>query len=68
MIFFVECRWGQVPLAEFDGKKLCQSMAITRYFARKCNLVPADLYEAALCDEYVDSIKEFMMGGYALFD
>jgi len=55
-----KCRWGQVPLAEFDGKTLNQSLAITRYFARKYNLVPKDDYEAALCDEFVDTIREFM--------
>ncbi|CAL8122953.1 unnamed protein product [Orchesella dallaii] len=55
-----KCTWGQVPLVEFEGKKLSQSLAITRYFARKHNLVPKDDFEAALCDEYVDACRDFM--------
>lgn len=54
--------WGTVPFAEFDGKKLNQSLAITRFFARKHNLVPKDEYEAALCDEYIDTCKDLMSG------
>jgi glutathione S-transferase len=61
-----KCRWGQVPLAEFDGKTLAQSLAITRYFARKYNLVPKDDYEAALCDEFVDTIREFVTAWFAV--
>lgn len=61
-----KCRWGQVPLAEFDGKTLNQSLAITRYFARKYNFVPKDDFEAALCDEYVDTIREFMTSWFAV--
>ncbi|ODM96386.1 Glutathione S-transferase [Orchesella cincta] len=60
-----KCTWGQVPLVELeDGKKLAQSLAITRYFAKKHSLVPEDIYEAALCDEYVDSIREFLQAWY----
>ncbi|ODM96385.1 Transcription initiation factor TFIID subunit 8 [Orchesella cincta] len=55
------CTWGQVPLVEFDGKKLTQSLAITRYFAKKFGLVPTkDDFQAALCDEYVDASRDFM--------
>jgi glutathione S-transferase len=49
-----------VPLAEFDGKSLTQSLAISRYFARKAKLVPEDPYLAALCDEYVDAVRDMM--------
>lgn len=57
---FLECRWGQVPLVEFEGKSLTQSLAVTRYFAKRTGLVPEDPYEAALCDEYVDAVRELM--------
>jgi len=53
-----KCRWGQVPLVEFDGKTLVQSMAIARFYARQFNLVPEDPYQAALCDEYVDAMGD----------
>jgi hypothetical protein len=58
---FVGCTWGQVPLVEFDGKKLAQSLAISRYFAKKVQLVGNDDFEAAECDEYVDTSKELYM-------
>lgn len=62
-MFLQECSWGQVPLLEFgDGRKLTQSAAITRYFAKKHNLVPKDDFEGALCDEFVDAARDFMKG------
>jgi len=61
-----KCRWGQVPKVENDGKLLFQSVAMSRHFARKFNLVPEDPYQAALCDEYVDSVQDIMNGMYPL--
>lgn len=55
-----------MPLVEFEGKTLNQSLAATRYFARRCGLVPEDEFEAALCDEYMDSVKDFTAGLYLL--
>jgi len=59
-------RWGQVPIVEFEGKSLTQSLAITRYFARKYQLVPEDPYLAALCDEYVDALREAYSGSFPI--
>lgn len=61
------CPWGQVPILEFEGKCLAQSLAITRYLARKFNLVGADDFEAAKCDEYTDTIKEFNKDFFPLY-
>jgi len=56
-----KARWGQVPLVELgDGKSLTQSVAISRYFARKANLIPDDPYLAALADEYVDAVQDII--------
>lgn len=41
-------------------------MAVTRYFAKKFDLVPKDPYEAALCDEYVDAVRDLMPGYFIL--
>jgi len=49
-------------MLEVDGKRLCQSLAITRYVAKKFDLVGVDDFEAAQCDEYVDTVRELMMG------
>jgi len=57
-------RWGQVPLVEFEGKSLTQSLAVTRYLARKYKLVPEDDYLAALCDEYVDALRDSLGAGF----
>eukprot|EP00455_Lapot_gusevi_P014588 TRINITY_DN172_c0_g2_i9.p1 TRINITY_DN172_c0_g2~~TRINITY_DN172_c0_g2_i9.p1 ORF type:complete len:207 (-),score=77.62 TRINITY_DN172_c0_g2_i9:3-623(-) len=50
--------FGQIPVLEIDGKTLSQSIAITRYVAKKYNLVPADAYDTYLCDAYVDGIND----------
>ena len=46
--------WGQVPVLEFEGKVLAQSVTICRYLAKKYNLAGSTELEAAKCDEYVD--------------
>lgn len=45
---------------EYKGIVISQSIAITRFLARKFNLVGADEFESAKCDEIVDSLKDFM--------
>lgn len=45
-------------MLEVEGRKLCQSLAMQRYFAKKFNLVGSNDFEAAQIDEYVDSSKE----------
>eukprot|EP00455_Lapot_gusevi_P014580 TRINITY_DN172_c0_g1_i1.p1 TRINITY_DN172_c0_g1~~TRINITY_DN172_c0_g1_i1.p1 ORF type:complete len:208 (-),score=68.23 TRINITY_DN172_c0_g1_i1:194-817(-) len=50
--------FGQIPILEMDGKVLSQSVAITRYLAKKYNLVPANDYDAYLCDCYADGIND----------
>jgi len=55
-----KCQWAQVPLLEYEnGRKLNQSITIARFLAKRFNLTGADEYEAAKCDEYVDTIFEF---------
>jgi len=61
-----KCRWGQVPLVEVDGKALTQSVAISRHFAEKFNLIPTDPFQAALCNEYVDAVQDIMNPMYTL--
>lgn len=56
---FLEATWGSVPFIEFEGKQLGQSLAMTRFFARRHNLVPSNEFHVALCDEYVEAIRDF---------
>jgi len=55
------CTWGQVPILEFDGKKLAQSHAIGRFLAKKYGLAGKDDFEAAEADEYCDTIREMLV-------
>ncbi|CAG7837628.1 unnamed protein product [Allacma fusca] len=53
--------FSQVPILEFEGKQITQSLAITRYLARRYNLVGKDDFEAAKCDELADGVREYFM-------
>jgi len=51
----------QMPCLQLDdGRKLCQSMTIARYLARKYSLTGADEWESALCDQYVDGVQDML--------
>jgi len=51
-------RTGQLPILEFDGKKLTQSAAIARFLAGKYDLVAEDPFVAARADEIGDFMEE----------
>jgi len=59
--------WGQLPILEVNGKVMAQSMAITRYLARKYDLVGANELESAKCDEYVDAISDLRANWRSFF-
>lgn len=47
-----------LPVLEVDGQTLSQSNAITRYVGRLADLYPTDPWQAALCDEVMDSLED----------
>jgi len=49
---------GQAPYLEVDGKALPQSLAISRYLARKYGLTGKDDWESAQVDSVVDYIED----------
>jgi glutathione S-transferase len=51
---------GQVPVLEFDGVKLPQSGAITRFLAQQFNLAGKDNFEQAKVDAVVDTMNDLM--------
>jgi len=50
--------FGQLPILEVDGVKLCQSNAFTRYVARKYHLAGDSELEQAQVDMIVDCLED----------
>lgn len=63
-VFLLAMPFGKVPVLEIDGKKLNQSMAISRYLAKKAGLAGADEWESLLIDIAVDNINDLRLGKY----
>ena len=55
-------KFGQVPKLEIDGKTLYQSIAITRFLARKYGLAGKTEFEEAQADMIVDCILDTFHG------
>jgi len=51
---------GQLPFMEVEGKKICQSIAIARYCARRFGLAGNTDLEAALADQAVDAMGDLV--------
>lgn len=54
--------FGKVPVLEIDGKIVNQSVAISRYLAKKAGLAGNDEFESLLIDVAVDNIYEMRQG------
>ncbi|KAL6268618.1 hypothetical protein P5V15_001750 [Pogonomyrmex californicus] len=50
--------FGKVPVLEVDGKKINQSVAISRYLAKQCDLAGKNDWEALEIDATVDTIHD----------
>lgn len=55
-----EFPYQQVPVIEIDGKVLSQSNTINRLVGKMANLYPQDNWQAALCDEVMDTTDDAM--------
>jgi len=51
---------GQMPVLEFDGTKLPQSITIARFLAKEFNLAGKDNFEQAKVDAVVDTINDLV--------
>jgi glutathione S-transferase len=56
-----ELPYGALPVLYIDGKPLAQSNAICRYIGKLTDLYPSDPWQAALCDEILDTVEEVTM-------
>jgi glutathione S-transferase len=52
--------YQQVPVMEVDGKVLNQSNAINRLVGKMADLYPQDIWEAAVCDDVMDTADDLM--------
>lgn len=50
--------FGQMPILEFDGKKLHQSIAICRYLANEVGLAGSNNFENYEIDSAVDTFND----------
>ncbi|XP_028401271.1 hematopoietic prostaglandin D synthase-like [Dendronephthya gigantea] len=55
------CPYGLLPILEFDGVVLAQSMAILRYLAREYGFLPETSLEIAIADSIVDQIQDCVL-------
>lgn len=59
---FLAMPFGKVPVLEVDGKVVNQSLAISRYLAKKAGLIGSDEWESLLIDVAVDNINDMREG------
>ena len=50
--------YGQLPILEYNGEVLCQSITIARFLAKEFGLAGDTSLESAQADEVVDSITD----------
>lgn len=55
---------GQMPVLEVDGKRVHQSMAITRYLAKQVGLNGKDAWEDLEIDTAVDTINDLRLSKF----
>lgn len=58
---------GQMPVLEVDGKRVHQSIAMSRYLAKIVGLAGANAWEDLLIDIVVDTINDFRLSNFNPF-
>lgn len=58
---FTAMPMGQMPVLSVDGKKVHQSVAMSRYLAKQVGLAGADDWENLMIDTVVDTINDFRL-------
>lgn len=53
--------FGALPVLYVDGVPLAQSNAISRYVGKLADMYPSDPWQAALCDETLETVEEMTM-------
>lgn len=50
---------GQMPVLEVDGQRIHQSIAISRYLAKRFGLAGSNDWESLQIDSVVDTVNDF---------
>lgn len=64
LIYFADFPLNRLPVLEFNGRILHQSLAISRFIAKKVGLAGDDDLEAYEIDAAVDTVNEVRLGKY----
>ena len=64
MTIFAAIPWNQLPMLEYDGKKIVQSIAMARFLAREYGLSGKNNLEAAQADMLVDCMSDLQNSEY----
>jgi prostaglandin-H2 D-isomerase / glutathione transferase len=56
---------GQMPVLEVDGKRVHQSVAMSRYLAKLVKLNGADDWEDLQIDTVVDTVNDFRLSKFS---
>merc|ERR1711936_574670 len=59
--------YGSLPLLEWDGTCIAQSMAVARFLAREVGLAGRDNMKAAQIDEIIDAVNDLLSAGAQVF-
>jgi len=61
-MLILDTPFGKLPVLEVDGNIVNQSIAITRYLAKKAGLAGSNEWESLLIDIIVDNINDLRLG------
>jgi glutathione S-transferase len=57
-IYFTDTPYGSLPVLEYNGETISQSMTMSRFLAREFNLAVKNNVEAAKADAIVDACTD----------
>lgn len=56
---------GSVPVADIDGQKVVQTMALLRYFGKQSGLYPADAWKSLMVDQVIETVVDLQESIFA---
>lgn len=59
LVWIAETPWGQLPILEYEGATIAQTMTICRFVAKKAGLAGNNALEQAQMDMVADKCDEY---------